>query len=310
MIDHPLDEDRLFDEALELIVRQQGDQDAVEQVRQWRRISPAHEAAWAEAAAIHGMTGKVLSDRHKTGSRGGRMGRRVLLLGGLAAGGALTMPGLVTRARADFITSTAEIRRVPLSDGSFATLGPDSALALRSDEARRGVELLSGMAYFEIAGHPTRTFIVRAGPVTATTQESRFELGRDAQTVSVMVARGAVDVQLDHRTAGQRRQLSDGDRLALDADGDVAMAARAPEQVAIWRDGLIMAEKEPVAAVVARIARWQPGRVLLAAPSLGHEQISGVFDLKNPHLALEAVVHPYGGKVRRISQYLTVISRV
>ena len=33
--------------------------------------------------------------------------------------------------------------------------------------------------------------------MTATTQKSRVEPGRHAQTVSVMVARGLVDIQLD-----------------------------------------------------------------------------------------------------------------
>lgn len=60
---------------------------------------------------------------------------------------------------------------------------------------------------------------------------------------------------------------------------------------------------------MSRIARWQPGRVVLAARSLADQRISGLFDLSNPIMALEAVVHPYGGKVRQISPYLTVISR-
>ncbi|RJE85861.1 FecR family protein [Paracoccus onubensis] len=310
MSDKQAEEDRLFDEALELILRHRDDPSAPEQARRWRMISPAHEAAWAEAAAIHGMTGQALSDRHRPeASR--HIGRRALLLGGLAAGGALTLPGLVTRARADFVTSTAEIRRVPLPDGSFATLGPDTALALRFADDRRGVRLLSGMAFFEIARDPAHDFTASSGSVIVTTRQSRFELGRDARMVSVAVADGEVDVQLD-RVAGspQATRITGGERLSFGPDGDPRMAERAPDQVAVWRTGLIVAENEPVSAVVARIARWQPGRVVLAAQSLADEQISGVFDLANPIMALEAVVHPYHGKVRQISPYLTVISRV
>jgi transmembrane sensor len=35
-----------------------------------------------------------------------------------------------------------------------------------------------------------------------------------------------------------------------------------------------------------------------------------VFDLNQPIAALEAVVEPYGGKVRQISPWLTVISSI
>lgn len=64
----------------------------------------------------------------------------------------------MTRACADFVTATAEIRRLPLPDGSIATLGPESALALHFAQQRQGVELLSGMACFKVAGDPARDF--------------------------------------------------------------------------------------------------------------------------------------------------------
>ncbi|MBK4217682.1 FecR domain-containing protein [Paracoccus caeni] len=301
--------DRRFDEALDLILRLRDDPAAADEAQRWRIISPSHEAAWAEVAAIHGMTGQVLSDQRQP-PRDRHMGRRMVLLGGLALGGAMTVPGLVTRARADFVTTTAEIQRLTLPDGSIATLGPDSALALRFDEGQRGIDLLSGMAFLDVAAAPARDFTARSGPVTVTARQSRFELALDARLVSVAVAQGDVDVHVDRAGSSQGSHVSVGERLSFDADGRPALSSRAPDQVGVWREGLIVADNEPVAAVIARIARWQQGRVVLAARSLADEKISGVFDLSNPVMALQAVVHPYGGSVRQISPYLTVISRI
>jgi transmembrane sensor len=62
--------------------------------------------------------------------------------------------------------------------------------------------------------------------------------------------------------------------------------------------------------VVAQIARWHRGRVLIADPGLAAAPVSGLFDLNDPDAALEAVVKPYGGKVRHISPWLTVLSGI
>jgi transmembrane sensor len=62
--------------------------------------------------------------------------------------------------------------------------------------------------------------------------------------------------------------------------------------------------------MVAKISRWLPGRVVMADPSLGSREVSGVFDLSNPSRALEAVVSPFGAKLRHIGSMMTVISPV
>ena len=85
---------------------------------------------------------------------------------------------------------------------------------------------------------------------------------------------------------------------------------RDASQIAAWRDGMIVAERETVSAVVAKIARWHRGRIMIAGPNFGSRRISGVFDLHDPVAALEAVVHPHGGKVRQISPWLTVVSPI
>lgn len=314
----PSEDRHLFREAADLAIRLQNDPAnavSVRTVQAWVARSPRHAAAWARVAEIHGMTGKVLADERKA-ARGGRLSRRGFMIGGAiglgaAGAGALALPGALTRMRADHWTETAEIRRIDLPDGSVMTLGPDSAAATAFTDARRAVELLAGMAYFEVAGDPARPFSVLSGPVTATALGTAFDVSSDAGFISVSVEHGRVEARASASPLSAGEELGAGDWITLDPSaGSVARGTREAFQIAAWRGGMVVAERETVAAMVAKIARWMPGRVIVADPFLGSRVVSGVFDLNDPLGALEAVARPFGAKVRGIGTLVTVISAV
>ncbi|GGE52035.1 iron dicitrate transporter FecR [Agaricicola taiwanensis] len=317
-VEDPSADDRLFEEALELIVRLQKDPAnpvARDLVRCWRARGPEHEAAWAEVAEIHGLAGKVLTDRRASAEGQGLTRRRVLAGGtaaALAAGlGALMGPDLLIRARSSHITATAEVRRVPLADGTIATLGPDSALRSDMTGGGRHVELLAGMAFFAVAPDPARPFRAHAGGLTAIALGTAFDISTDGGTLSLSVDHGLVEARMPGSALATGERLRPGDWLTLGEDGqDLARGRREPGQIAAWRDGMIIAERDTVASTVARIARWQRGRVVIADGALGQKRISGVFDPTQSIAALQAVVQPHGGKVRQISPWLTVVSSI
>ena len=310
------EQDRLFDEAVDHMIRLQNEPSnpvAIERAQGWRLRSPAHEAAWQEAGEIYGMTGKVLGDLRKGAQRGPGLSRRKLVVGGwaVAAAGAMAGQELLVRVKADYLTSTAEIRRVLLSDGSAVTLGPESAMTFSVMEQVRRVELLRGMGYFEVADDPVRGFEVGSAGVLASGPGPAFDVSLDDDFVSVGVDHGIMDVRFATAPASDIVSLLDGQWARLGGEGrSIVRGQRDRAQVAAWRQGMMFADNEPIEAVVAKIARWQPGRVVLANPALARANISGAFDLSNPVAALRAVVHPYGGKVRQISRYLTIISSV
>ncbi|ABA04994.1 FecR protein [Nitrobacter winogradskyi Nb-255] len=319
MTEAPAEDRRLFREAADLAIRLQNDPAnpvSVDMVRTWVARSPRHEAAWARVAAIHGMTGRVLTEQRKAAEGGiGGMSRRRLVIGGLigagvAAAGSLTVPGALLRARADYMTSTAEIRRITLSDGSEITLGPDSAVAIDFADARRTIGLLAGMAYFDVVRDASRPFSVLSGDLTATALGTAFDVSNDAGFVSVSVNHGAVEARAAHSALRLAERLNPGDWITFDTSSHaIARGTREASQIAAWREGMIVAERETVSAMVAKIARWQPGRVVMADPFLGSRVVSGVFDLADPLGALEAVVRPFGAKVR-VTPFMTVISPV
>lgn len=138
-----------------------------------------------------------------------------------------------------------------------------------------------------------------------------FDVSKDAGFLNVSVHDGLVEVSAPDSPLAFGEKLTQGQWLALDEKTHaVERGQREKGQIAAWRDGLIISERETISSVVAKIARWRSGRVVIADPRFGDERISGVFDLRDPITALEAVIHPYGGKVRQFSPWLTVISPI
>jgi transmembrane sensor len=314
------EERRLFREAADLAIRLQNDAGnpvSGDMLRAWISRSPAHEAAWAKVAAIHGMTGKILNDRKRAAQRESLgLTRRNLMIGGAIGLGAMAagspfLPGVLVKARADVITATAELKRVPLPDGSMVTMGPDSAIGFHFSYDRRNIDLLSGMAYFEVMKDPARPFAVHAGALSVTALGTAFDLSSDAGVVSVSVDHGLVEARAPGLSPSGAERLGEGQWLSFDLSShSVNRGAREPFQIAAWRTGMIVAEKETVSALVARISRWQEGQVVIADPFLGSRLVSGVFDLGDPLRALNAVVRPFGARVRKITPFVTVISAV
>lgn len=320
MNDTAPDQNRLLDEAIDLVIRHQNDPEnpvAIEMIRAWRARSPQHEQAWARVSKVHGASGRILAEERRRERRQSLgLTRRNLMIGGFTAlGGGLAAyafgPQIWLQARADYMTAKGEKRRIELPDGSVAMLGPESAIALGYRDDRRTIDLLAGMSFFEVAGDANRPFSVLSGGLSATALGTAFDVSNDAGILTVSVDHGLVDVRVAAPVLEGGEKLSDGQWITFDpSSGGIDRGRRESGQIASWRDNLIIAEKEAVSALVARIGRWVPGRVVIADPYIGRQRVSGVFDLNDPLRALQAAVHPAGGRVRRVSSFVTVISPI
>jgi len=301
------DDNRLFEEAIGHVVRLQGDPlnpALLDALQAWRHRSPEHEHVWREVAEIHGMAGQVLRQ-----TAGGVTRRHVL--GGGAAVVALSAtaglaPGMIRAARADCRTGPGEISEFPLPDGSLLVLGPDSAVALDRWSEVRGLTLLQGMGACEVAEHAARPFRLRMSRLEARARgPATLSLSGEGRAVTLAVEAGSAMVE--HPDAPIR--LAAGDWLRMSGRRGAPLRGTAPVgDATAWRANRIVADDEAVAVLVARIARWIPGEVVIADPRLGRARVSGVFHLDRPYEALAAVVYPQGGHVRRLGPFLTVIS--
>lgn len=319
--DKPLD-DVLFQQAVDLMIHwQTGQHDPaiVAAVEHWKGQSPQHAEMWAEMLDIHQLAGEALASPASssintavvTPLNARSVSRRQFLWGSAAALAAIGVstvvaPPLLLKARADFTTDTAQIREIPFGNGTRILLGPDSAINYRVTEQERQVELLSGLAYFDISPENRLPVKVNVAGLDIVTRGGRFDISHDAQFMRTMVASGSVEIA---RTETRYERLTAGDWLQLNiSNNDIARGQGNIQQVGAWRDGMVMADNEPLEAVISRIARWQPGKVVITNAQLAAERVNGLYHLNNPLDALKAAVRPYGGQVSQLSPWLTIIS--
>ncbi|PRX11536.1 UNVERIFIED_ORG: FecR family protein [Martelella mediterranea] len=320
MNDAAPEEERLLDEAIDLMISHQGDPDnagIIDRIMAWRAVSDDHERIWNRVAKIHGASGRILSEKKRIERRDAlQTSRRNFMIGAAATVGAgatayLFGPGLLLEARADYLTGKGEFRRIELADGSVAILGPQSALAVDFGKQQRAIRLLAGMTFLWVAPLPGAPLSVMAGPLRAASSSGAFDISSDGDYVTVGVDDGRVNLSSQRRQFSGDEELRQGDWLSFDASsGAIGRGRRERDMIGSWRDNLIIAENEPVSALALRIGRWIPGRIVIADPFIGSRYVSGVFDLDRPFSALEAAVHPANAKVRRISSLLTIVSPV
>jgi transmembrane sensor len=295
----------LWNEAFALLLRWQDapeDVAARDAVRQFCAQGAGHRAAWDEARRVHHLSGQATRIRQKQAGR-----RRVLAGVGatalLAAGGAMA-PGTWRQWRNDATTETAEIARHALPDGSWLTLGARSAVRLAFSASGRMVELTGGAAFVEVASAPGPPFQGRAGELEAIGAEGTFELRQEADRSLVAVASGRFEGRADSRP-GEPFWMDRGDWLTT---GPFERGRQEDASIAPWRRGLLIADRQEIRSLVAQIQRWHPGRIIILEDRLAQARVSGLYDLRETGPALQAIVRPYGGRIRQISPWLTILS--
>src|SRR3546814_3423601 len=104
------------------------------------------------------------SDLSRTSRWHFRPQRPVTAMVGAAAAACLAVvsaPTLLLMWQSDYRTGTGEMRNVTLSDGSSVTLDTGSAIAVNYGDGRRGVRLLAGRAWFDVANDESQPFTDR-----------------------------------------------------------------------------------------------------------------------------------------------------
>jgi transmembrane sensor len=307
-------EDRASLEATRWLVELQeapGDAEVRRRFDAWRRASPLNAAAWSETERLGNVAATmpsayadvwkpVVARRHRpAGAR-----TRRLAVAGLAVAACVAffvVPPLVQRLQADHATSTAEVRKVVLQDGSEVTLAPASAIAVSYDAAGRQVRLLSGEAFFDVKPDAARPFRVLARDVETAVMGTSFDVRLYADGVVVSVEHGVVRV-------GTVSDLRAGQAVRVTSGGEASREAASADMVAAWRDGQLVARNIALREAVDQLRRYYAGTIVLASASLGARRITGAYNLADPEDALRAIAQAHGAKVRRIAPWLLVVS--
>ncbi len=319
-MDKPV-EARVRDEALDWSIRVRdpgAGSDVRRELDEWIARDPAHARAWASVErswARMNDAGPALEAQWSDAPRGpARVGQavrrrsRTLLsaMAGIAACAValICVPAALLWAKADYRTSTGDIRQVRLADGSTAHLDSGSAISLDYRGDRRGVTLLAGQAFFNVVHDRSRPFVVHVRSVDVTVIGTAFDVRRDGEAVDIAVERGAVRVASEGAVPVV---LHPGDSLRVREDG-IARTKVPVSRIAAWREGQIIVNGATVASVVAELGRYHRGLILLRNDQLGRQPVTGAYDIRNPEAALRAIVHPYGGQISTIGGLLLIVS--
>lgn len=266
----------------------------------WRQADPRHEHAWARLEKLSQAVREIPSGfahSHLTSARmqatrasASPARQRRAVLKGLAIAGVIGGTGLAAaawtpwqRLVADYSTRVGERKRVRLSDAVGLDLASDSAVASTRQDGQRHLTLWRGqigIAVTEPSGS-SDPLLVHAQGSRVRALNARFTVWRRPSGLRIDVYEGVVGI--DAEGAGFR-MLDAG--TALYRKHDRWHEAAAHPSRAAWMDGLLVANGDRLAAVIAELARYHPG-VLSVDPAAAGLIVSGVFPLDDPARAVD-----------------------
>ncbi|WP_247835810.1 FecR family protein [Bradyrhizobium sp. 200] len=223
----------------------------------------------------------------------------------------VVVPSLLLRLEADHLTTTAQSRLVTLEDGTTVYLAADSAIKTDFSANRRQVRLLAGEAFFDVIRNPGRPFVVDASGVKVEVTGTAFDVRLSSSATQVELARGAVGVSFDAAQRGSLARLAPGQMLVVDRkSGAMTKSDIAPEDIGAWREGRLFVNDATIGAVVEQIQRYHTAWIAVPDVTLAQQTVTGLYDLRDPDRALRALVQPYGGKIREVSRFARIVSRL
>jgi len=192
-----------------------------------------------------------------------------------------------------YVTSIGEQRTVPLADGSVVTLNTATEIRLHFSPNRRGVELVSGQANFDVAKDASRPFVVTAGGSEVRAVGTQFDVYRTADRVTVTLIEGKVAVKEAQVEAGSgpaEINLSAGEQVSYEVKtGAVRRASADIPRVSAWRARKLDFSDTPLAEAIAEANRYSRVQIELDAPELQNARISGTFEAGRNDLFVEGL---------------------
>lgn len=256
----------------------------------------------AEAALAYLDRGRALpEDALAAPQDAPRIGRRGFLIGGslsgLAAAGVLGFLFVNRTTPVEIRTALGEVRRVPLADGSVASVNTDSKVEVSLHRDRRDVRLDSGEAWFQVAHDKTRPFVVAAGDVRVQAVGTAFSVRKLQSGAEVRVTEGIVDVWIEGQggkpirvAAGSRALIGGARPISVEVSDDI-------NRELAWRTGELALNGETLAYAANELNRYNKRKIVIADPALGREPLIGYFRTDQPAEFGQAMGKLLGAKV-------------
>jgi transmembrane sensor len=191
-------------------------------------------------------------------------------------------------------TDIGESKRVELDCGSHVELDTNTLIDVRFKHHVCTVELVRGMAYFEVDADAHRAFVVKAGRTLARVLGTAFSVRRhDQDHTTVLVTSGQVAVGHDERGGGVWSLAQNGrneasvltlsivnaGQLATDNKGRlkiVTLDARQITNQQSWREGRFQFDDQRLGDVISEFNRYNRRQIRIMDPALAELRFSGL----------------------------------
>jgi transmembrane sensor len=211
--------------------------------------------------------------------------------------GKASSPSLST---ATVIVLRPETRALP--DGSVVELQAGTEIEVDFAGPLRRVALRKGEAHFQVAKDAQRPFVVNAGGVAVRAVGTAFSVERGAKAIEVLVTEGRVAVEQPApsapapsdpatRTAEPMTTFGAGKRIIVELTPETLPTFPSPQVTTLsaseiderlaWRVPRLEFSGTPLSQVVRMFNQHGRVRLMLADPSLGRLQLSGVLRADN-----------------------------
>ncbi len=208
--------------------------------------------------------------------------------------------------RSDYVTGTGEVETVTLADGSIVTLNADTAIAVDLSSGTRRITLYRGEALFAVTPDSSRPFIVAAPEAKVRVLGTEFDLKAEADTLRVGLVHGSIEVTPD-ATPQEKLVLRPGEQVRVDENGAGPVTRFDPTAGLAWQRHQAVFYRASLGEVVDTLNRHHSGTILILDAALREREVSGVFDLRQPDAALEAIGKTLNLRLRHITDYLVLL---
>jgi transmembrane sensor len=194
-----------------------------------------------------------------------------------------------------FTTALGEQRSVLLADGSRVTLNTASKVEVKMHKSGREIRLVRGEALFEVAHDASRPFIVRAGNALLKDMGTLFNVDMRLSATTVTVVEGKVDVEsATDESSGTRAShgigatvgpvmLGANERIVVTPAGIGALQREVDVASSVaWTQRQLMFEHRPLSEVAEEFNRYNRDRIEIESAELGRQEVTGVFEAKDP----------------------------
>ena len=266
---------------------------------QWRQRSASHEQAWQDAGMrwqmVHGLSSALREQLSPHDKAPIAMSRRALLRrsgAALAVAGVAGWLGLLWHRQVfdrHFLTAHAQTPYpVTLADGTRLILAAESNLQVAYGPTQRGVFLVHGNIYFDVAHERLRRFVIRTRLGEIEVLGTAFSVADRGAGIRVEVSRGRVKVRA---ARGPERLLGPGQAMTIDRagqPGELETAAVAASTMAQWQRGWWTFTNQPLPDVIAELNAYLDDDVSCAA-SLSGLRFTGSFPVDTPGQVLDTI---------------------